>query len=60
MWSVLMQEAHFHSAIVLRDGTAQFDHHMWQKTSFISMSMRNYEWHKLICIANALVRILNL
>lgn len=26
MWSALLQEAYFHSAIVFRDGTAQFDH----------------------------------
>lgn len=28
MWSALLQEAYFHSAIVFRDGTAQFDHHI--------------------------------
>lgn len=28
MWSAMLQEAYFHSAIVFRDGAAQFDHHI--------------------------------
>lgn len=28
MWSALLQEAYFHSAIVFRDGAAQPDHHI--------------------------------
>lgn len=28
MWSAMLREAYFHSAIVFREGTAQFDHHI--------------------------------